>query len=265
MNSNVLDMPNSALGHNANSKISILGVQIDNVSRLEALQRMEVLLNSADGPHQVSFVYADCLNRSYSDPRYREVLNKSSIVLGDGTGIRIASSMLGSPIRENQCGTDVIPDFLARVGGKSARIFLLGSKEPVVQLAAEKMKREFPSVTVCGVQHGYFQSDEEVIGKINAAKPDILLVGLGVPRQETWIAEHLPRLNAKVCCGVGAFFDFYSGVMPRAPQWMLSAGMEWIYRLYCEPKRLWRRYLVGNFLFLGRIYRQLLTGRAVRA
>jgi N-acetylglucosaminyldiphosphoundecaprenol N-acetyl-beta-D-mannosaminyltransferase len=265
MNSNVLDLPKTAVSRNGNSKISILGVQIDNVTRLEALDRMEALLHSADGPHQVCFAYANCLNRAYSDPRYREVLNHSKLVLPDGTGVRIASSVLGSPVRENQCGTDVIPSFLGRINGHGARVFLLGSKQATVQQASEKMKREFPSVTVCGVQHGYFQSDEEVIGKINAAKPDILLVGLGVPRQETWIAENLPRLNAKVCCGVGAFFDFYSGVMPRAPQWMLSAGMEWIYRLYCEPKRLWRRYLVGNFLFLGRIYRQLLTGRAVRA
>lgn len=264
MNSNILDLPKVAAGRGGNPKISILGVQIDNLSRAEVLARMEALLNSAGGPHQVSFVYADCLNRAYSHPRYREVLNASRLVLGDGTGIRIASSMLGSPVRENQCGTDVIPEFLARVSGNGARVFLLGSKEPAVQQAAEKMKREFPSVTVCGVQHGYFQSDEEVVGKINAAKPDILLVGMGVPRQEIWIAENLHRLNARLCCGIGAFFDFYSGIMPRAPQWMLDRGMEWIYRLYCEPKRLWRRYLIGNFLFLGRVYRQLLTGHAVR-
>ena len=244
------------------SKICILGVEIDNVSRLEALARMESLLYSGGGPRQVSFVYADCLNRSYTDARYREVLNKSSLVLGDGTGIRIASSMLGTPVRENQCGTDVTPEFLARTNG--ARVFLLGSKEPVVQQAAEKMSREFPAITVCGVQHGYFQSDDEVIAKINAAKPDILLVGMGAPRQEIWIDENLHRLNVKICCGLGAFFDFYSGSVPRAPQWMLDRGMEWIYRLCGEPRRLWRRYLIGNFLFLGRVYRQLLTGHGVR-
>jgi N-acetylglucosaminyldiphosphoundecaprenol N-acetyl-beta-D-mannosaminyltransferase len=79
-----------------------------------------------------------------------------------------------------------------------------------------------------------------------------------------WIAGNLPRLKVKICCGVGALFDYYSGSMPRAPQWMLDGGMEWIYRLYCEPRRLWRRYLIGNFLFLGRVYRQLLTGNGAR-
>lgn len=257
-------MPKSAASRADELKIAILDVQIDNLTRREALERLEALLSGNEGPHQVSFAYADCLNKAYSDPHYREVLNSSKLVLPDGTGVRIASSMLGRPVRENQCGTDLIPSFLGHINGNGARVFLLGAKQPVVERAGEKMKSEFPSVTVCGVQHGYFDSDDEVIEKINAARPDILLVGMGVPRQEMWIAEHLPRLNARLCCGVGALFDYYSGSIPRAPRWMLRAGMEWIYRLYCEPRRLWRRYLIGNFLFLGRVYRQLLTGRGAR-
>jgi N-acetylglucosaminyldiphosphoundecaprenol N-acetyl-beta-D-mannosaminyltransferase len=264
MNSNVLEMPKTAAGRAGDVKISILDVQLDNLTRREVLERLEALLSSSDGPHQVSFAYANCLNKAYSDPHYRDVLNSSKLVLPDGTGIRIASSMLGRQVRENMCGTDIIPSFLGHINGNGARVFLLGSKQPVVERAGEKMKGEFPSVTVCGMQHGYFDSDEAVIEKINAARPDILLVGLGVPRQEMWIAENLPRLKVKICCGVGALFDYYSGSMPRAPQWMLDAGMEWIYRLYCEPRRLWRRYLIGNFLFLGRVYRQLLTGNGAR-
>ena len=264
MNSNVIELPNSAVNRSGDSRVSILGVQIDNLTRLQALERLEALLHSADGPHHVCFAYANCLNYAYSDPRYRAALNHARLVLGDGTGVRIASSVLGNPLRENQCGTDVIPSFLGRVNGTGVRVFLLGSTEPVVQRAAEMMRHAFPSITVCGVEHGYFQSDEEVIGKINAARPDILFVGMGVPRQETWIAENLHRLKAKVCFGVGAFFDFYSGSVPRAPRWMLRAGMEWVYRLCLEPRRLWRRYLIGNFLFLGRVYRQLLSGRGVR-
>lgn len=264
MNSNVLDMPKSAAGRADDLKISILDVQIDNLTRREALERLEALLYSNDGPHQVSFAYADCLNKAYSDRHYREVLNSSELVLPDGTGIRIASSVLGRPIRENQCGTDLIPSFLGHINGNGARVFLLGATQSVVERAGEKMKGDFRSVTVCGVHHGYFDSGDEIVEKINAAGPNVLLVGMGVPRQEMWIAENLPRLNAKVCCGVGALFDFYSGSVPRAPSWMLRAGMEWIYRLYREPRRLWRRYLIGNFLFLARIYRQLLTGRGAR-
>jgi len=264
MNSNVLELPSSAVNRNGDPTISILGVQINNLTRLQVLDQLEALLRSADGPHHVCFAYANCLNYAYSDPVYRAALNHSKLVLGDGTGVRIASSVLGNPLRENQCGTDVIPSFLARINGTGARVFLLGSTEPVAQQAAEKMRREFPAVIVCGVEHGYFQSDEEVIGRINAARPDILLVGMGIPRQETWIAENLHRLNARICFGVGAFFDFYSGAVPRAPRWMLRAGMEFIYRLYLEPRRLWRRYVIGSFLFLARVYRQLLTGRGVR-
>jgi N-acetylglucosaminyldiphosphoundecaprenol N-acetyl-beta-D-mannosaminyltransferase len=265
MNSNVLDMPKPAARHAGNRKISILDVRIDNVTRREALESMAAMARSNDGPHQVSFAYAACLNLAYSDRRYRDILNSSKLVLGDGTGIRIASSVLGQRMRDNQCGTDVIPAFLGHLNGHGARVFLLGSKQHVVECAGEKMKKEFPSVTVCGTQNGYFDSDDEMIDKINQARPDVLLVAMGVPRQELWIAENLPRLNVKLCCGVGALFDYYSGTMPRAPQWMLRAGMEWVYRLYREPRRLWRRYLIGNFLFLGRIYRQLLTGRGSRA
>lgn len=245
-------------------KLSILGVHFDNLTQREALERLEVLLNSNDGPHQVSFAYANCLNVAYTNPRYREVLNRSKLLLADGSGVRIASSILGQPIRENQCGTDVIPSFLGYLKGKATRVFLLGSKPSVVELAGQRMKREFPWVTVCGVQHGYFDSDDAILEQINAARPDILLVGMGVPRQEIWIAENLHRLNVKLCCGVGALFDYYSGSMPRAPRWILRLGTEWIYRLYCEPRRLWRRYLIGNFLFLERVYRQLLTGRGAR-
>lgn len=262
MNSNVLEMPKTAAGHAGDVKLSILDVQLDNLTRREAFERLEGLLYGPDGPHQVSFAYADCLNKACSDPHYRQVLNGSKLVLPDGIGIRIASSILGRQVRDNHCGTDVIPAFLGHINGNGARVFLLGSKQTVVARAGQRMKQDFPSVTVCGVEHGYFDSDEEIIAKINAARPDILLVGMGVPRQEKWIAKNLSRLNVKICCGVGALFDFYSGSMPRAPQWMLNGGMEWIYRLYREPRRLWRRYLIGNFLFLGRVYRQLLTGHS---
>jgi N-acetylglucosaminyldiphosphoundecaprenol N-acetyl-beta-D-mannosaminyltransferase len=264
MNSSVLAMAKPASAVTDESKIWILGVGVDNLTHGEALERMEALLHGGSGPRQVSFVYANCLNQAYSDPRYRQVLNDSKLILADGTGLRIASLVLGQSVRDNQCGTDVIPSFLRRVNARGGSIFLLGSRPEVAAGAAERIKREFPAVAVGGVQHGYFEDDAAVVAKINAARPDILLVGMGVPRQELWIADRLPRLNARICIGVGAFFDYYSGSMPRAPRWMLRAGMEWVYRLYCEPRRLWRRYLVGNFLFLTRIYRQLLTGRGPR-
>ena len=264
MNSRVFDMSKPVVTGAGDPKLSILGVHFDNVARSEALERLEALLNTDGGPHQVSFAYANCLNVAYKDPRYREVLNRSKLLLADGTGLRIAGSILGHRIRENQCGTDVIPEFLGYIKEKGTRVFLLGSRQKVVELASERMKREFPLVTVCGVHQGYLESDDAILEQINAARPDILLVGMGVPRQELWIAENLHRLNVKLCCGVGALFDFYSGSMPRAPRWILRLGAEWLFRLYCEPGRLWRRYLVGNFLFLFRVYRQLLTGRGTR-
>jgi N-acetylglucosaminyldiphosphoundecaprenol N-acetyl-beta-D-mannosaminyltransferase len=122
------------------------------------------------------------------------------------------------------------------------------------------MTAQFPDLHFCGDQHGYFAAEElpDVLAKINASGAKILLVALGVPKQERWISDHLQQTGAAVSMGVGGLFDFYSGRIPRAPAWVREIGMEWCFRFWQEPRRMWRRYFVGNFVFLTRVVRERL-------
>lgn len=163
--------------------------------------------------------------------------------------------MKGYRILENVNGTDLFPRILFRLQEAGGKISLLGAKPGIVDLVAEYIERTYPGVRLGVIQHGYFseQEEESTVSAIADSDSDILLVAFGVPKQDLWLARHLSRLNVGVGIGVGGLFDFYSGTIPRAPSWLRSLGMEWAFRLSQEPQRLWRRYLVGNFLFLYRV------------
>jgi N-acetylglucosaminyldiphosphoundecaprenol N-acetyl-beta-D-mannosaminyltransferase len=152
----------------------------------------------------------------------------------------------------------LFPRLCAALAGTSHRVFLLGARPEVVAGVRDWIAQHHPSVTVCGSRDGYFNAAEEpqVIADIAAARADLLLVALGAPHQEKWIARCLAATGVKLAIGVGGLFDFYSGRIPRAPQWLRELGGEWLYRLYQEPRRMWRRYLVGNVVFLWRVIRE---------
>ena len=151
--------------------------------------------------------------------------------------------------------------FLCRRGWS---IYLFGAAPGVAEKARERLLADFPMAKIVGADHGFCKTPEEesaVIGRINAAKPDILLVAMGVPKQEEWIVSHRAQLNCGIAIGVGGLFDFASGRIPRAPMWMRKLKIEWTYRLYNEPVRLFRRYVIGNPLFIWRV---VLHGSQVR-
>ena len=134
----------------------------------------------------------------------------------------------------------------------------MGGKPDVVQKAAVELEKRFPGLEISGFHHGFFNEREEsgIIKEINFLKPNILMVGLGVPKQEKWVRRHLNELDVNLCWGVGAAFDWLSGQRKRAPRWMVSCGFEWAHRLYQEPKRLMRRYLIGNPVFIYHILKR---------
>ena len=159
-------------------------------------------------------------------------------------------------MRENVNGTDMFPLLCARLNARAGRLFLLGARQEVVQGVARWVRANYPEVVLCGVRDGYFSRNASVIEQVNQARPDVLLVAMGAPKQEAWIANHRHQLKAKVCIGVGGLFDFYSGRTPRAPLWLREIGLEWTFRLYQEPGRMWRRYLIGNIIFIVRVLRE---------
>jgi N-acetylglucosaminyldiphosphoundecaprenol N-acetyl-beta-D-mannosaminyltransferase len=211
---------------------------------------------------QVAFVNADCVNIARRNPRYRNAVNHSALVLPDGVGLRIAGQWLGQAFAQNLNGTDLFPRLCERLAQRQGRLFLLGARPGVAEAVGAWVQKHHPGVQVVGTQHGYFSPDAlpEVLNRIQAAQADVLLVALGAPAQERWIAEHGAASGAKVAMGVGGLFDFYAQRIPRAPQWLRELGLEWAYRLWQEPGRMWRRYLIGNALFLLAVGLQRMLG-----
>lgn len=208
-------------------------------------------------PGFVTYLNAACVNLAASDFSYAEILNKADGVYADGKAIVWASQWLGEPLPERVNAADFIIPFCRAARDQGKRIYLLGAPPNVAQAAARRFCEEAPGLQVLGSESGYFAGDEEsVIERIASAAPDILLLGMGVPLQEKWAWQNRHRLNCGVIWCVGAMFEFYGNYRPRAPQWMCRAGLEWLFRLIIEPRRMWKRYLLGNVQFLWRVLRR---------
>ena len=238
-------------------ELKFLGVRIDNLTMGEAAAQI-VGLTRSKVPAQICFVNADCVNISFSDGKYKDTLSGARFVLADGIGVRVAGNIFNQHIRENINGTDMLPYLCAATEEAGLSLYLLGGRPGVPEGAAAWMRERYPELRIAGLRHGYFSTDEEpeVIEGIAASCADILLVALGAPRQDKWISAHMHELGVKVGIGVGGLLDFYAGRIPRAPVWMRELGMEWLYRFWQEPRRMWRRYFIGNAIFLYRVIRE---------
>ena len=244
------------------AEVSILGLQIANVTMSDAVDRVvEMAGGGGDSGHQVCFVNADCANLAQRDLEYRSILNGVSLTLADGIGMKIASDILDRPIVQNVNGSDMFPRLLSEFERTGRSVFLLGGREGVAAGVVDWIRDQFPRLEVRGYRHGYFSDQESdlVATAICEAKPDVLFVALGSPRQDLWIAEHLALTGASVGIGVGGLFDFFSGRIPRAPEWLRDVGLEWTYRFWQEPRRMWRRYVIGNVVFLFRVLAERCT------
>lgn len=248
-----------------NARLPIMGIDITDDTIVGALSRMERLMLQP-GTRTLFFVNAHTLNLAAEDGEYRDVLNSADLVFGDGTGVRWAARARGFSLRANLNGTDLTPLLLQRTQHRGHRLFLLGAEERVVNRAAETLARMFPGWTVAGCHHGYFgpEAADDVIDAINRTRPDLLLVGMGNPRQERWIAEHKGKLRVGLAMGVGGLFHYWSGDLQRAPVWIRKGGFEWAYILKQHPHKC-IRYLVGNPKFLARMLLSAPFERAGRA
>ncbi len=242
--------------------IQLFGLPVWNVALDHAVTLVEECLRHG-GPAAIYFVNAHCINVAQDDPEYRMILGSAAHVFADGVGMRIAGLLHGTPLIDNVNGTDLYPPLCRALEEIGARIFLLGANPGVAERLKARTERQYPNLIICGVHHGYFPDDDEpkIISAIREAGTDLLLVAMGVPRQEKWVARNLAATGARVAIGVGALFDFYSGKLRRPPAWMRRLGLEWLGRLIQEPARLWRRYLLGNFRFLWLACRSALVHR----
>ena len=227
------------------SKTDILGVKLDNVGRAQALERVLGFLGG-EGYNAVFTPNPEMVMRARRDPSFRKVLNGGDLVVADGVGVVLASHLLGGGLAERVAGMDLVQDVLAHK--KGLKVFLLGAKPGVAQAAAENLALSY-GVEVVGHRHGYFANDEEedVAAQVRAAAPDLLLVGLGSPRQEIFIDSHRLRLGARVAIGCGGSIDVFAGVARRAPLWAQKSGLEWAHRLATQPTRLPRMVSLPHF------------------
>jgi alpha-1,3-mannosyltransferase len=238
----------------------ILGVDIHVMRRTEAVDTLDRLSDGAV-PIGVGFANAHALNIASADKAAREEFSKL-LIFNDGIGVALASRILYRwHFPDNLNGTDFVPTYLDATR-RSFRLFLLGARPGVAERAARVLLPPGSRHRVVGVHHGFFSRDRdgEIADRIKQSGADLLLVALGNPAQEIWISRNLRATGCSLAFGVGGLFDFAAENVPRAPLWMRVQGLEWLYRLMQEPGRMWRRYLVGNWVFLGRVARQWWEG-----
>ena len=243
--------------------VEVLGVRVTGLTLPALLDRVSGFITTG-GRYQVMYANIHVLNTAYGDPELRGILNEADLVYCDGAGVKLGARLLGGSLPQRMTGADWIYDLCAQCEQEGYSLFFLGGKPGVADRAAEVLSARYSGLKVVGTHHGYIHDDSsqarggsaQAIATVNAACPDILLVGMGTPVQERWLAAHRQALDVPVCWTIGALFDYVAGVVPRGPRWMLDHGLEWLYRLYVEPGRLGQRYLIGNPLFLLRVLRQ---------
>lgn len=231
--------------------IDFLGVNID-VLDTSGLYKKIIDFIYDKKSHKIMYVNAHCIVISQKNEKYRKILNNAHCVYADGMSIVWGAKVFGNYLPGRSTCADFILGFCKLFAEKGIRIYLLGGRPGVAEVAAEKLKQCISGLKIVGTHHGYFyhQGNERIINKINKSKAQILLVGLGVPEQEKWIEKNFSLIDGPVIWGVGGVFDFLSGRVKRGPKYLLNNGLEWLWRLFIEPRRLWKRYITGNFLFV---------------
>ena len=241
-------------------RFDIMGVGVVNARPEVAIDTIDQQL-SLGHRIKLAFLNAHGSNIAAYDNEFRSCLDRF-MVLNDGVGVGLAARLLhGKQFEANLNGTDFVPLYLGRTRHRF-RIFLLGGRPGIAERAgAAIIARGWPH-EVAGHHDGYFSEADipQVLAAVRASGADLLLVALGNPQQEKFVERHFSAFNCEVAICVGALFDFLAGAVPRAPRLMRHAGLEWLFRLAVEPKRLWRRYLIGNALFITRLLRSRLIG-----
>lgn len=242
-------------------RFNVLGVNVSAIDVPMALDTIEHWIESGARQY-VCVTGVHGVIESQRDESLREIHNRAGLVMPDGMPLVWLSRMHGMKHVGRVCGPDLIPACCERSVQRGWRHFFYGSSPGVVESLGKRLSDRYPNLKVVGAFSPPFraltdQEDEDLIRMINAAAPDIVWVGLSTPKQERWMATHVGRLRAAALIGVGAAFDLHAGRKSRAPAWMQRSGLEWLFRLVTEPRRLWRRYLYVIPLFVGHLARQV--------
>lgn len=240
-----------------NSRVTILNTLIDVLTMKETVDLVEQYVNTKTPLHLMG-VNADKINEVNRNERMKQIVNSCGIINADGASVIMASKYLNKPLPERVAGVDLMQHLVALSANKNYTIYLLGAKQEVVTKTAKVLKEKYPTLKIVGVRNGYFKEDQwtEIYEEISNANPDFVFVGITSPIKE-YLIEFLQSKGSKaVYMGVGGSFDVISGNIPRAPLWMQKCNLEWLFRVMQEPKRLFKRYFVGNLTFIKEIRRE---------
>jgi N-acetylglucosaminyldiphosphoundecaprenol N-acetyl-beta-D-mannosaminyltransferase len=251
-------------------RVDVLGVHVSAINPAMALAEITRWVEAGE-QHYVCVTGVHGVMESQRDSRLRAIHNGSGLTTPDGMPMVWAGRRAGATWMKRVYGPDLMLDVLARAADRGWSSYFYGGKDGVPELLAERLAARFPGLRIAGTYSPPFRAltpeeDEAIVERINAARPDLVWVGLSTPKQERWMAAHVGRLQAPVLLGVGAAFDMHAGTLRQAPPWMQRSGLEWAYRLYREPRRLWRRYFSNNPRFVLGIIRRpprLLRARAL--
>lgn len=232
--------------------VEIVGINIDKVTFEEAEDRLLDFLHQ-DELKMVFTPNSEFMVDAVKDPGFGDVLNSGDLVIPDGIGVVISSKFYGTPLKEKVPGCELMGRLIEIAYAEMKSIYFVGGKEGVAEEASERLKEKYPGINIAGFHHGYFDEDEEkkIINDIIDKKPDIIFVALGAPRQEKWIYENRQKFGAKIAMGVGGSLDIIAGKAKRAPEFYQKAGLEWLYRLMKEPKRIFRMLKLPKFIALA--------------
>ncbi len=234
-------------------RIGVVGHSLDALTMDETVERCVGWCHAGGAAHVVMSMNAAIVVATRSDPTLRAAADAADMRIADGAAILWAARLSGVRLPERVTGIDLMQRLVERAAATGLSVFFLGAQPPVVERLVQTYRTRYPKLRIAGFQDGYFGEDEHVplIERIRASGADLLFIGMPTPFKETWAEQHRDRLGVPVILGVGGSFDVIAGFIPRAPRILQRAGLEWLWRLLCEPRRLWKRYLVGNTAFLG--------------
>lgn len=240
-----------------NKRITILNTMVDVLNVEETIQLVEQYVLEKEPLHLMG-VNADKINEVNENVKMKEIVNSCGIINADGASVILASKFLGNPLPERVAGVDLMQSLVSLSEEKGYSIYLLGAKQEVVEKTAEVLQERHPSLKISGFHNGYFKQDDwsRISDEIEKVKPDFVFVGITSPMKE-YLIEFLQNDGHNcVFMGVGGSFDVISGNIPRAPLWMQKMNLEWLFRVIQEPKRLFKRYFVGNTKFIKNIFKE---------
>lgn len=251
--------------HPKNNKVNILGVKVDAIRVQDVLEHIhELIVNKRRG--MICHTHVMGLNIAYENAWFRDFLNAADLVYCDGAGVRFGAALLGSSLPERFTLADWVYPLAESIRARGHSLYLLGNPPGSAERAAQRLSQLYPGLQIAGTWHGFFDKtpgspeNEAVVADINRLKPDIVLIGFGMPAQEKWLKDNWERLEIHVGFPCGALFEYIAGDLRRGPRWMTENNLEWLARMWLDPKRYTRRYFRDNPLFLYRLLKQRLTG-----